>query len=96
MPFQQLLNAPTSPLFQGLQGPGKFLFLIIYWNEWSSSLDTEVLEYWEYHIYIYVPHAAQDWHQARPSCILRNQKAYGQDCSLDGWEQAARLLMFCV
>lgn len=37
-------------------------------------LDTEVLEYWECHIYIYVPHGAQDKHQARQSCILRNQK----------------------
>lgn len=37
-------------------------------------LDTKALEYWECHIYIYVPHGAQDKHQTGPSCILRNQK----------------------
>lgn len=73
MPFQQLLGAPPHPYFRVSRDQGNSYFLLFTGMN-DPLLDTEVLEYWEYHIYIYVPHAAQDKHQARPSCILRNQK----------------------
>lgn len=74
MPFTLM---PTSPLFQGLQVLGNSYLLFTGMND--PLLDTGVLEYWEYHIYIYVPHGpGQD--QA-PSCILRNQKLWS-DCKV--------------
>ena len=73
MPFQQLLGAPVHPYFRVSRDQGNSYFLL-FTGMTDPLLDTKTLEYWECHIYIYVPHGTRDKHQTGPRCILRNQK----------------------
>lgn len=93
--FSTTLRCPTSPLFQGLQAPGKFLFLIVYWNEWSSSRHWSPWVLGMSYIHLCSP-CGPGQAPGKTKLYPAKSKAYGQDCSLDGWEQAARLLMLLL
>ena len=67
MLFKQLLGAPP----QGLQGPGKFLFLIMFTGMNDPLPDLKVLGNWERPLRFYVPCGARDEHQA-VSCKIKS------------------------